>query len=49
MIASWAHHQHCIGEGAHGGKWCGAPPLVWVELVPLAFWLVVLLAVVDVL
>jgi hypothetical protein len=27
------------GEGARGGNWCGAPPLVWVELAPLAFWL----------
>jgi hypothetical protein len=29
----------CIGEGALGGDWCGAPPLVWVELVPPPFWL----------
>jgi hypothetical protein len=27
----------CINEGAHGGDWCEAPPLVWVELAPLAF------------
>jgi hypothetical protein len=26
-----------IGKGACGGDWCGAPPLVWVELAPLAF------------
>jgi hypothetical protein len=29
----------CISEGAHGGDWCRAPPLVWVELVPSVFWL----------
>jgi hypothetical protein len=29
----------CIDEGAQSGDWCGAPPLVWVELLPLAFWL----------
>jgi hypothetical protein len=29
----------CIGEGALSGDWCGAPPLVWVELVPPLFWL----------
>jgi hypothetical protein len=28
-----------IGEGAHGGYWCGAPPLDWVELAPSPFWL----------
>jgi hypothetical protein len=27
-----------MGEGAHGGNWCGAPPLIWVELVPLMLW-----------
>jgi hypothetical protein len=26
-------------DGALGGDWCGAPPLVWVELVPPPFWL----------
>jgi hypothetical protein len=29
----------CIGEGTHRGDLGGAPPLVWVELVPLMFWL----------
>jgi hypothetical protein len=29
----------CVGEGAHGGDCCGAPPLVWVKLVPPPFWL----------
>jgi hypothetical protein len=29
----------CTDKGALGGDWCGAPPLVWVELVPPSFWL----------
>jgi hypothetical protein len=29
----------CIGEGARGGDWCGAPLLVRVELAPPLFWL----------
>jgi hypothetical protein len=29
----------CIGEDACRGNWCGAPPLIWVELAPLTFWL----------
>jgi hypothetical protein len=29
----------CIGEDARGGDWCGAPPLVSIELTPTAFWL----------
>jgi hypothetical protein len=29
----------CAGEGARRGDWCRAPPLVWVELAPLLFWL----------
>jgi hypothetical protein len=27
-----------IGKGACAGDWCGAPPLVWVELAPPRFW-----------
>jgi hypothetical protein len=27
------------GEGARRGYWYGAPPLIWVELVPPPFWL----------
>jgi hypothetical protein len=29
----------CVGEGARIGDWCEAPPLVWVELAALPFWL----------
>jgi hypothetical protein len=29
----------CTCEGALGCDWCGAPPLVWVELVPPPLWL----------
>jgi hypothetical protein len=29
----------CTDEGALRGDWCGAPSLVWVELVPPTFWL----------
>jgi hypothetical protein len=29
----------CSDKDALGGDWCGAPPLVWVELVPPPFWL----------
>jgi hypothetical protein len=39
----------CTGEGAHRGDWCGAPPLVWVELVPSPFWLEPMAVVVDML
>jgi hypothetical protein len=29
----------CISEGTLRGDWCGASPLVCVELVPFIFWL----------
>jgi hypothetical protein len=29
----------CTSEDDLGGDWCAAPPLVWVELVPLPLWL----------
>jgi hypothetical protein len=34
--SSW---MTCTDEGALGSHWCGAPLLVWVELVAPPFWL----------
>jgi hypothetical protein len=36
LMSPW---MTCIAEGARGGDWCEAPPLVLVELAPPPFWL----------